>query len=50
MSSTAVNTDNIQCLEEESDVFAENQHLWVIRATGDSASVVNAPDLVPNKW
>lgn len=36
--------------EEESDVFAENQHLWVIRATGDSASIVNAPDFVPNKW
>jgi len=36
--------------EEESDVFAENQHLWVIRATGDSARIVNASDFVPNKW
>lgn len=36
--------------EEESEVFAENQHLWVIRATGDSASIMNASDFVPNKW
>ena len=30
--------------EEESDTFAEKQQLFVIRATGDSAAIMNASD------
>jgi Holliday junction resolvase len=30
-----------------SEVFAQSQQLFVIRATGDSAAIVNAPDFVP---
>ena len=33
--------------EEESDTFAKNENLFVIRATGDSAAVMNRDDFVP---
>lgn len=33
--------------EEESDTFAQTKKLYVIRATGDSASIVNAMDFEP---
>jgi len=33
--------------DEQSPTFAENQGLWVIRATGDSASIINQPAFKP---
>lgn len=33
-----------------SDLFAENERLFVIRATGNSASLINNPDFVPRKF
>ena len=33
--------------EEESEIFAERQHLFVIRATGNSAAIVNNAYFVP---
>ena len=33
--------------EEASEVFAQKQQLFVIRATGDSASIINEPDFSP---
>jgi Holliday junction resolvase len=33
-----------------SEVYAQNQHLFVIRATGDSAAIVNADDFVPARF
>ena len=36
--------------EESSDTMAEKRGLFVIRATGDSASLVNKPDFVPKVY
>ena len=33
-----------------SEIFAENQKLFVIKATGDSASIINSPDFIPAKF
>ena len=33
--------------EEESDIYAERQGLFVIRATGSSASIVNQENFKP---
>ena len=33
--------------QEHSDIYAENDKLFVIKATGDSASIINAQDFVP---
>ncbi|HMQ85662.1 MAG TPA: hypothetical protein PKA00_22305 [Saprospiraceae bacterium] len=33
--------------EEAADVMAENKGLFVIRATGDSAAIINQADFVP---
>ena len=33
--------------EEESETFAQKQKLFAIRATGDSAAIVNSPDFEP---
>ncbi len=34
----------------KSEIFAEQQGLLVIRATGSSASIVNSPDFIPKAW
>jgi Holliday junction resolvase len=36
--------------DEESDIFAERQKLFAIRATGDSAAIVNQPGFVPRAF
>jgi len=36
--------------EEESDVYADKKKLFVIRATGDSAAIVNEEDFVPKAF
>lgn len=36
--------------EENSDTYAENEQLFVIKATGKSASIVNAGDFVPKAF
>ena len=36
--------------DEESPVFAEKQGLFVIRATGDSAAIVNHLSFIPKIW
>ncbi len=36
--------------EESGEKMAENQGLLVIRATGDSAAIVNTPDFQPKKF
>ncbi len=36
--------------EERSEAMAEKQGLFVIRATGDSAALVNKPDFVPKVY
>ncbi|NBC09689.1 MAG: hypothetical protein GVY26_21050, partial [Bacteroidetes bacterium] len=36
--------------EESSDAMAEKRGLFVIRATGDSAALVNQPDFVPKVY
>lgn len=36
--------------EEKSDAFAQAQRLFVIRATGDSASIINAKDFQPKAF
>jgi len=36
--------------EEESDVYAERKKLFVIRATGDSAAIVNQPGFEPRAF
>jgi hypothetical protein len=36
--------------EENTEAMAENKGLFVIRATGDSAAVVNRPDFVPKSF
>ena len=33
--------------EEDSAVFAENEQLFVIRATGNSATIENKSDFIP---
>ena len=33
-----------------SEVYAQNQKLFVIRATGDSAAIINNPDFVPGTF
>jgi Holliday junction resolvase len=33
-----------------SEVYSQNQNLFVIRATGDSAAIINASDFVPGKF
>jgi len=33
--------------EEEADIYAQNQNLFVIRATGDSASILNPQEFKP---
>jgi len=33
--------------EEESEIFAENKGFWVIRATGDSAAIINKDNFKP---
>jgi Holliday junction resolvase-like predicted endonuclease len=36
--------------EEESEAYAERQRLFVIRATGDSAAIVNQPGFEPRAF
>lgn len=36
--------------EEKSDQYAQNQGLFVIRATGDNAAIVNAAGFQPRKF
>lgn len=36
--------------EEESEVYAERQKLFAIRATGDSAAIINAPSFTPKAF
>ena len=36
--------------DSESDKYSENQKLFVLRATGDSASIVNAEDFKPRNF
>lgn len=36
--------------DEKSPIFAERNGLFVIRATGDSASIINNPDFVAKHW
>jgi len=36
--------------DEKSNIFAESRGLYVIRATGNSASIVNEPDFKPNVY
>lgn len=36
--------------DEKSQVYAESQKLFVIRATGNSASIVNAKNFKPKPW
>ena len=36
--------------DEESQLFAEKQGLFVIRASGDSAAITNQEDFVPKTW
>ena len=36
--------------EEKANTFAENQGLFVVRATGDSASIINAKDFKPKAF
>jgi len=36
--------------EGGSELFAENEKLFVIRATGNSASLINKPEFVPKKF
>lgn len=36
--------------EEESEIFAERKKLFVIRATGDSASIINKDDFQPRTF
>jgi Holliday junction resolvase len=39
-----------QRADEESAIFAERQKLFAIRATGDSAAIVNQPGFVPRAF
>jgi Holliday junction resolvase-like predicted endonuclease len=36
--------------DEKSPIFAERNGLFVIRATGDSASIINNLDFIPKYW